>query len=123
MANLYAVSQLPTEYVGGRLTDRYLQQFAHPAIHHLLQLIKTHHSEISRHLDLFSGVQSSIQRLQEEDSTFFGEKQNAVIELQSHLNLLNSQISMVVSAAATFTQNQSKAVSTTLAAYAEEQAT
>ena len=122
MSNLYAVNQLPAEYVGGRLSDQYLQQFEHPAIHHLLQLMGTHHSEISRHLELFSGVQNSIQRLQEEASIFCGENQNAVIELQSHLNLLHLQISLVDMAAATFTQSQTKAVSASLAAYAEDKA-
>ena len=122
MSNLYAVSQLPAEYVGAGLTDQYVRQFAHPAIHHLLQLMGTHHSELSRHLELFSGVQGSIQQLQEEASVFCGENQNAVIKLQTHLNLLNSRILLVDTAAATFTRNQTEAVSASLAAYAEEQA-
>lgn len=81
-----------------------------------------HHSEILRHLELFSSIQSSIKRLQEEASTFCRENQNAVIELQSHLNLLNLRISLVDMAAATFTQNQTETVSANLAAYTEDQA-
>ena len=65
MSNLYAVSQLPAKYIGAGLTDQNVCQFVHPDIHHLLQLMGTHHSEISRHLELFSGVQGSIQRLQD----------------------------------------------------------
>ncbi|KAJ9051811.1 hypothetical protein DSO57_1001059 [Entomophthora muscae] len=103
MQDLYATAQLPPSAICPSFTNYYSHQFVHPAIHHLLQLVATHHTEVLCHLEQFFQLHSFILQLQQETSIFKNENQNTVIDLRSTMEIVHSRLQIVDSGLDSFT--------------------
>ncbi|KAJ9087868.1 hypothetical protein DSO57_1028863 [Entomophthora muscae] len=103
MQDLYATTQLPTSAVGPSSTDQYLQKFAHPTIHHLVQLVATPHSKIHQHLGIFTQLHPFIQQLQQESLALGNENKNAIVDLRNTMETIHSRLQLVASGSESFT--------------------
>ena len=102
----YTSAALSATDVGIGITDRYLRNFVHPALFHLLQILGSHHSEIERHLTLFSSLHDLVSRLRNEASAFGGENRLAIVELRGIAQDLHQRVELVDRGAASFARQQ-----------------
>ena len=102
----YTSAALSATDVGIGISDCYLRNFVHPALFHLLQILGSHHSEIERHLSLFSSLHDLVSRLRNEASAFGGENRLAIVELRGIAQDLHQRLELVDRGAASFARQQ-----------------
>lgn len=100
----YTSAALSATDVGIGITERYLRNFVHPALYHLLQILGSHHSEIERHLTLFSSLHELVSRLRNDASAFGEENRAAIVELRDVAQDLHQRLELVDRGAASFTR-------------------
>ena len=100
----YSSSALAATDVGAGITDRYLRNFVHPALYHLLQILGVHHGEIERHLTLLQSLHNMVAGLQLDASAYGAENWLAIVNLRDVVQDLHSRLALVDSGSEIFTR-------------------